>query len=187
VGQLIYSVIASLDGYVNDADGAFSWAMPDEELHAYVNDLMRPIGTHLYGRRLYEVMAAWQTMGTAPDDSAVTRDFGELWRGADKVVYSTTLSAVDTPRTRLERSFDPESVRALVAAADRDVLVGGPGLAEHALRARLVDEIGVVVVPAVVGAGTHYLPDGLRLDLELLDERRFAGGGFAALRYALRR
>ena len=186
MGQLIYSVIASLDGYVNDADGDFSWAMPDEELHAYVNDLMRPIGTHLYGRRLYEVMAAWQIMGTAPDDSAVTRDFGELWRGADKVVYSTTLSAVDTPRTRLERSFDPESVRALVAAADRDVLVGGPGLAEHALRARLVDEIGVVVVPAVVGAGTNYPPGGLRLDLELLDERRFAGG-FAALRYALRR
>ena len=186
MGQLIYSVIASLDGYVNDADGDFSWAMPDEELHAYVNDLMRPIGTHLYGRRLYEVMAAWQTMGTAPDDSAVARDFGELWRGADKVVYSTTLSAVDTPRTRLERSFDPESVRALVAAADRDVLVGGPGLAEHALGAGLVDEIGVVIVPAVVGAGTHYLPDDLRLDLELLDERRFAGG-FAALRYALRR
>ena len=184
MGQLIYSVIASLDGYVNDADGDFSWAMPDEELHAYVNDLMRPIGTHLYGRRLYEVMAAWQTMGTAPDDSAVTRDFGELWRGADKVVYSTTLDEVSTPRTRLERTFDPDAVRSLVVAADRDVLVGGPGLAEHALRAGLVDEIGVVVAPVVVGGGTAYLPDRLRLDLRLLEERRFANG-FAALRYAV--
>jgi dihydrofolate reductase len=175
MGRLVYSVIGSLDGYVDDAEGGFAWAMPDEEVHAYVNDLMRPIGTHLYGRRLYAVMAGWQTLGTSPDESAVTRDFGELWRGADKV---------STPRTRLERSFDPDAVRALVAASDRDVLVGGPGLAEHALRAGLVDEIGVVVAPVVVGGGTAYLPDGLRLDLRLLDERRFANG-FAALRYAV--
>jgi dihydrofolate reductase len=184
MGRLVYSVIGSLDGYVDDAEGGFAWAMPDEEVHAYVNDLMRPIGTHLYGRRLYAVMAGWQTLGTLPDESAVTRDFGELWRGADKVVYSTTLDEVSTPRTRLERSFDPEAVRSLVAASDRDVLVGGPGLAEHALRAGLVDEIGVVVAPVVVGGGTAYLPDGLRLDLRLLEERRFANG-FAALRYAV--
>jgi dihydrofolate reductase len=186
VGQLIYSVICSLDGYVNDAAGDFSWAQPDEEVHAHVNDLMRPIGTHLYGRRLYEVMAAWQALGTSPDESAVTRDFGELWRGADKVVYSTTLNSVGTPRTRLERSFDRESVRALVAGADRDVLVGGPGLAADALRAGLVDQIGVVVAPAIVGGGTRYLPDGLRLDLQLLDQRRFASG-FVAQRYTVRR
>ena len=159
MGRLVYSVIMSLDGYVDDAEGGFAWAMPDEEVHAYVNDLMRPIGTHLYGRRLYAVMAGWQTLGTSPDESAVTRDFGELWRGADKVVYSTTLDEVSTPRTRLERSFDPEAVRSLVAASDRDVLVGGPGLAEHALRAGLVDEIGVVVAPVVVGGGTR-LPAG---------------------------
>ena len=184
MGRLVYSVIVSLDGYVDDAEGGFAWAMPDEEVHAYVNDLMRPIGTHLYGRRLYAVMAGWQTLGTSPDESAVTRDFGELWRGADKVVYSTTLDEVSTPRTRLERSFDLDAVRSLVAASDRDVLVGGPGLAEHALRAGLVDEIGVVVAPVVVGGGTAYLPDRLRLDLRLLEERRFANG-FAALRYAV--
>ena len=186
MGRLVYSVICSLDGYVNDAEGDFSWAQPDEEVHAYVNDLMRPIGTHLYGRRLYEVMTAWQTLGTSPDESAVTRDFGELWRGADKVVYSTTLTDVGTPRTRLERSFDRESVRALAAETDRDVLVGGPGLAADALRAGLVDEIGVVVAPAIVGGGTRYLPDGLRLDLDLLDHRRFASG-FVAQRYTVRR
>ena len=184
MGRLVYSVIGSLDGYVDDTEGGFAWAMPDEEVHAYVNDLMRPIGTHLYGRRLYAVMAGWQTLGTSPDESAVTRDFGELWRDADKVVYSATLDEASTPRTRLERSFDPDAVRALVAASDRDVLVGGPGLAEHALRAGLVDEIGVVVAPVVVGGGTAYLPDRLRLDLRLLEERRFANG-FAALRYAV--
>ena len=184
MGRLVYSVIMSLDGYVDDAEGGFAWAMPDEEVHAYVNDLMRPIGTHLYGRRLYAVMAGWQTLGTSPDESAVTRDFGELWRDADKVVYSTTLDEASTPRTRLERSFDLDAVRSLVAASDRDVLVGGPGLAEHALRAGLVDEIGVVVAPVVVGGGTAYLPDRLRLDLRLLDERRFTNG-FAALRYAV--
>ncbi len=184
MGRLVYSVIMSLDGYVDDAEGGFAWAMPDEEVHAYLNDLMRPIGTHLYGRRLYAVMAGWQTLGTSPDESAVTRDFGELWRDADKVVYSATLDEASTPRTRLERSFDPDAVRALVAASDRDVLVGGPGLAEHALRAGLVDEIGVVVAPVVVGGGTAYLPDRLRLDLRLLEERRFANG-FAALRYAV--
>ncbi len=184
MGRLIYNAICSLDGYVDDAEGGFAWAMPDEEVHAYVNDLMRPIGTHLYGRRLYAVMAGWQTLGTSPGESAVTRDFGELWRGADKVVYSTRLDAVPTPRTRLERTFDPDAVRALVSGSDRDVLVGGPGLAADALRAGLVDEIGVVVAPAVVGGGTGYLPDGLRLDLRLLDERRFANG-FAALRYAV--
>ena len=180
--RLSYSAIASLDGYVNDAEGDFGWAMPDEEVHAYVNDLMRPIATHLYGRRLYEVMAAWQTMGTSADEPEVVRDFGEQWRGAEKVVYSTTLDEVSTPRTRLERSFDPEAVRRL----DGDVLVGGPGLAAHAFRAGLVDVVSLIVVPAIVGGGTAALPSAVDLRLELLDERRFTGG-FVALRYAVRR
>jgi dihydrofolate reductase len=184
MGRLVYNVIASLDGYVDDADGGFAWAMPDEDVHGYVNDLMRPVGTHLYGRRLYAVMAGWQTLGTSPEEPAVARDFGELWRGADKVVYSTTLEKVSTPRTTLERRFDAGAVGRSVAADDRDTLVGGPGLATHALRAGLVDEIGVVVAPVVVGDGTPYLPPGLRVDLRLLDERRF-DNGFVALRYAV--
>jgi dihydrofolate reductase len=182
VGRLIYSAIASLDGYVNDAEGDFGWAMPDEQVHAHVNDLMRPITTHLYGRRLYEVMAAWQTMGTSADEPEAIRDFGEQWRGADKVVYSTTLAEVSTPRTRLERSFDPDAVRGL----DGDVLVGGPGLAAHAFRAGLVDTVSLIVVPAIVGGGTAALPSGVDLRLELLDERRFASG-FVALSYAVSR
>jgi hypothetical protein len=115
MGRLVYSVIASLDGYVNDTDGRFGWAEPDPQVHGYVNDVMRPVGTHLYGRRLYEVMAGWQTMGTSPEEPTVTRDFGELWRAADKVVYSTTLTDVPTPRTRLERRFDADAVRRLVS------------------------------------------------------------------------
>jgi dihydrofolate reductase len=186
MGRLVYGVIVSLDGYINDANGDFSFAFPDAEVHAYSNDLIRPVGTHLYGRRLYEVMAGWETMGTEPDDEPVERDFGELWRGADKIVYSTTLDEVTTRRTRLERSFQPEAVRRLVADSDRDVLVGGPGLAAHALRAGLVDELSVIVVPTIVGAGTRYLPVGLRVDLRLLDERRFASG-FTALSYAVTR
>ena len=182
MGRLIYSAIASLDGYVNDTQGDFGWAMPDEDVHAYVNDLMRPITTHLYGRRLYEVMAAWQTMGTSPDEPEVIRDFGEQWRAADKVVYSTTLAEVSTPRTRLERSFDPDAVRGL----DGDVLVGGPGLAAHAFRAGVVDLVSLIVVPAVVCGGTPALPTGVELRLELLDEHRFVSG-FVALSYAVSR
>jgi dihydrofolate reductase len=180
MGRVVYSAIASLDGYVNDASGGFGWAMPDEEVHAYVNDLMRPIRTHLYGRQLYEVMAAWQTMGTSADEPEVIRDFGEQWRAADKVVYSTTLPEVSTPRTRLERSFDPEAVRRLAG----DILVGGPGLAAHAFRAGLVDCVSIVVVPAIVGGGTAALPAAVDLRLDLLDETRFANG-FVALSYAV--
>jgi dihydrofolate reductase len=183
MGRLIYSAIASLDGYVNDADGDFSWAAPDEEVHAFVNDLMRSVGTHLYGRRLYEVMQVWQTFGLDDDESPVTKDFGRLWRLADKVVYSTTLDGVSTPQTRLERTFDPDAVRRLVADADDDVVIGGPGLAAHALRAGLVDVVSAIVVPVVVGAGTAFLPPGLRLTLRLEHEHRFASG-FVALRYA---
>ena len=179
MARLVYSAIASLDGYVVDADGSFDWAAPDEEVHAFVNDLERPIGTYLYGRRMYDVMRFWETVPTRGDPGAtpdVEADFAGIWQAADKVVYSTTLPAVSTERTRLERSFDAEAVRQLTATAGRDVSVGGPGLAAAAIRAGLVDEFHLFLVPAVVGGGTRALPDGARLDLELVDERRFDSG-----------
>jgi dihydrofolate reductase len=175
MGRLTYSVICSLDGYTADAQGSFDWAAPDEEVHAFVNGLERPVGTYLYGRRMYETMAVWQTMG-GPGEHPVEIDYADIWRAADKIVYSTTLDEVTTPRTRLERSFDPEAVRALVAASDRDVGIGGPGLAAHAFRAGLVDDVHHILQPVVVGGGTRALPDGVRLDLELVAEHRFANG-----------
>ena len=181
---LTFSAIQSLDGYVVDESGSFDWAAPDEEVHAFVNDMERSVGTYLYGRRMYEVMSAWETIGD--DGTAVLSDYARLWRDADKVVYSTTLSEVSTSRTRLERRFDPDAVRGLVAAADRDVSVGGPTLAAHALRAGLVDECHLYVTPVVVGGGTRSLPDGLRLGLELVQEHRFASG-VVYLGYRVRR
>jgi dihydrofolate reductase len=185
VGELIYSAIQSLDGYVADEHGEFGWAAPDEEVHAFVNDLTRPIGTHLLGRRMYEVMRVWDQPEELGEMTDVTRDFADVWRGSDKVVYSRTLDAVATERTRLEREFDPEAVRALKESSDRDITVGGPGLAAAALRAGLVDELQLVIAPAIVGGGTASLPEGVRLDLELIEERRFAGGT-AYLRYRTR-
>ncbi len=175
MGRLVYTTICSLDGYTADTGGGFDWAMPDEEVHAFVNDLERPLGTYLYGRRMYETMAAWQDMG-GPGEHPVEVDYAEIWRAADKVVYSTTLAEVSTPRTRLERSFDPDAVRRLVREADRDVSLGGPTLAASALRAGLVDDLHLFLHPVVVGGGTRALPDGVRLDLELVDEHRFASG-----------
>jgi dihydrofolate reductase len=173
MARLIYAAIASLDGYINDADGEFGWAAPDEEVHAAANDLERGIGTYLYGRRMYDVMVFWETMD---DPEPVMRDFAELWRAAEKVVFSTSLEDVASARTRIERSFDPDAVRALVAAADRDVSVGGAHLAGQALRAGLVDELHLFLTPVLVGGGTRALPDDVRLDLELVGERRFANG-----------
>ena len=184
MAQLIYSAIASLDGFIEDADGNFDWAAPDEEVHAFVNDLERPVGTHLYGRRMYETMAVWQRMDVSAEPD-VMRDYAGIWRDANKVVYSRTLAAASTPRTRIERDFDPEAVRRMKETAGRDLSVGGPGLAAHALRAGIVDEIQLFLVPVVVGGGTRALPDGLRVDLDLLDERRFAGGA-VYLRYQSR-
>ena len=175
MGRLIYSAIASLDGYVADADGKFDWSEPDEEVHTLVNDLVRPAGTHLYGREMYEVLKAWETMG-AEDEPAYIQDFAEIWQGADKVVFSRTLSSVSTARTRLERDFDPEAIREMKARADRDITVGGPRLAAEAFKAGLVDEVHLFLAPVVVGGGKRALPDGLRVDLELLEERRFANG-----------
>jgi len=181
LARLIYSAIASLDGYTADAEGKFDWAAPDAELHAFVNDLERDVGTHLYGRRMYGTMAVWETMDVSAEPD-VMRDYAGIWRDADKVVYSRTLAAASTPRTRIERDFDPEAVRRMKETAGRDLSVGGPGLAAHALRAGIVDEIQLFLVPVVVGGGTRALPDGLRVDLDLLDERRFAGGA-VYLRY----
>jgi len=184
VAKLIYSAIASLDGYVADDDGRFDWAEPDEQVHRFVNDLERPVGTYLYGRRMYEVMAFWETAGGA-DQPPFERDFAEIWRGADKIVYSKTLESVSSARTKIERDFEPDAVRRLKATAERDLTVGGPGLAGQALAAGLVDECQFFVAPVVVGGGTRSLPDGVRLDLELLDERRF-GSGVVYLRYRTR-
>ena len=185
MARLIYAAIASLDGYVADADGGFAWSMPDEEVHAAVNDLERTVGTHLLGRRMYEVLLAWETMDTGPEQPEVIRDYAGIWRSADKVVYSRTLEGVSSARTRLEREFDAEEVQRLKASATRDLAVGGPELAAQALRAGLVDELHLFLNPVVVGGGTPALPDGLRLDLELLDERRF-GNGVVHLHHRLR-
>jgi dihydrofolate reductase len=181
MAKLIYSTITSLDGYVADEDGKFDWAEPDEEVHSFVNDLYRPVGTFLFGRRMYEVLVAWETISLA-DQPPFIQDFAEIWRAADKIVYSRTLETVSSARTRIEREFDPEAVRQLKATAERDITVGGPDVAAQAIKAGLVDEIHLVVAPVVVGGGIEALPDNVRLDLELLDERRF-GNGMVHLRY----
>jgi dihydrofolate reductase len=174
--KLIYSTIASMDGYVEDADGEFDWSAPDEEVHAFVNDLERAAGTYLYGRRMYEVMAVWESPDMIAGQPAVMQDFAAIWRAADKVVYSRTLETVSSARTRIEREFDPEAVRQLKAEAQRDITVGGPELAAHAMRAGLVDECHLLIVPIVVGGGKRSLPDGVRMELELVDHRVFANG-----------
>ena len=172
MAKLIYSAITSLDGYVADSKGNFDWAAPDEEVHRFVNDLERPIGTYLYVRRMYEVMRAWEKMDTTnlPD---FMRDYAEIWQAADKVVYSKTLREASSERTRIEREFDPEEIRRTKASSGRDLSVGGPGLAAEALRTGLVDELHLFLAPVIVGGGTPALPNGLRADLELVDERRF--------------
>jgi dihydrofolate reductase len=184
MAKLIYSAIASLDGYIEDEHGKFDWAKPDDEVHAFINDLERPVGIYLYGRRLYEVMVAWEAL-TLADQPPVMRDFAEIWRAAEKIVYSKTLEAVSSARTTIERDFDPEAVRQLKAAAGHDISVGGPDLAARAFGAGLVDECHLFLAPIVVGGGKHSLPDNVRLELELLDERRF-GNGMVHLRYRTR-
>jgi dihydrofolate reductase len=182
MARLIYSAIASLDGYVEDEDGKFDWAEPDEEVHAFVNDLERPVGTYLYGRRLYETMAGWETDPGLAAHSRVMGDFAAIWQAARKIVYSRTLGAVSTARTRIEREFDPAAVRQEKEAAGRDLIVGGATLAAEAFRAGLVDELHLFLTPVLVGGGKHALPQNVNLKLELLDERRF-GSGTVFLRY----
>jgi dihydrofolate reductase len=180
---LTYSAICSLDGYVADTDGRWEWAFPDEEVHAFVNDQERGVGTMLLGRRMYDVLKVWDTMGD--DDNEIVRDFAAIWLGIDKVVYSRTLDEVPTARTTLERTFEPEAIRARKAAADRDLSIGGGELAGQALAAGLVDELRLIQYPVIVGGGTPALPDGLRVDLELAEEGRFACGA-VHLRYVVR-
>ena len=159
MANLIYSSIASLDGYIEDREGNFDWAVPSDDTHRFINDLQRPVGTHLYGRRTYEVMIGWETDPSIAEQSPQMRDFADLWQSAEKIVYSTTLEKPSTTRTRLERTFDPDSIRQMKATADRDILIGGPGLAAHAINAGLVDEVQVFVVPVLVGGGKPSFPD----------------------------
>ena len=173
--KLIYAAIASLDGYVEDEEGKFEWATPDEEVHAFANDLERPIGTYLYGRRMYETMVFWETAG-GDDEPTVFRDYAEIWRAADKIVYSRQLETASSARTRIEREFDPDQVRRLKEASGSDIAIGGAELAGQAFRAGLVDECHLLLCPVVVGGGKRALPDSVKARLELLDERRFEGG-----------
>jgi dihydrofolate reductase len=166
----------SLDGYIEDKDGKFDWAVPDEEVHRFINDLERSAGTYLYGRRMYEMMAGWETNPSLAAESPFMQDFAAIWQAADKIVYSQKLETVATARTRIERDFDPEAVRQLKATTGQDLLIGGPDLAAHAFRARLVDECHLFLVPIVVGGGKRSLPNNVRLELELLEERRFDNG-----------
>jgi dihydrofolate reductase len=185
MAKLIYSAITSLDGYVADEDGKFDWAAPDEEVHRFVNDLERPVGTYLYGRGMYDVMVPWETPHTFADESPVTQDYAEIWQAADKIVYSRTLEKAASARTQIERDFDPEAIAQMKASAGRDITVGGPHLAAQAIKAGLVDELHLFLTPIVVGGGKQSLPDDVRLKLELLDERRF-GNGVVHLHYRTR-
>jgi dihydrofolate reductase len=176
VAKLIYSAIASLDGYVEDETGGFEWAAPSEELHAFVNDLERPVGTYLYGRRMYETMVFWETVSTDSAQREVIRDFAAIWRRADKIVFSRTLQEVASERTSVEREFNPDRIRQLKRASISDMTVGGAELAAQAIAAGLVDECQLFLVPMIVGGGKRALPSNVRLELELLDERRFENG-----------
>ncbi|MDQ1595657.1 MAG: hypothetical protein QOH40_2213 [Arthrobacter pascens] len=185
MAKLVYLFIMSLDGYVADRDGRFDWGEPDEEVHTFVNGLQRGIGTYLFGRRLYEVMVAWENPSAFAQEPPYIQDFAELWKAADKVVFSRTLDRPSSQRTRIEREFDADAVRQLKADAGQDLAVGGPELAASAIRAGLVDEFQMFISPVAVGGGKKYLPDDVRLRLELLEERRF-GNGVVFLRYANR-
>jgi dihydrofolate reductase len=176
LAKLIYTAITSLDGYVADKSGNFDWAAPDEELHTFVNDQERHVGTYLYGRRLYEVMAFWETAHTLADQPLFIRDYTQIWQAADKIVYSKTLGTVSTSRTRIEREFASEAIRQIKASAVRDISVGGTNLAAHAIKAGLIDEYHLFLTPVVVGGGKQALPNDVRVNLELIDERRFGSG-----------
>lgn len=176
MGRLIYAAITSLDGFISDEDGSFDWAFPGDEVHAFINELERPIGTYLYGRRMYETMSFWETATDLEGQSGPMVEYADIWRAADKVVYSRTLDAVSTARTSLEQSFRPAEVARLKSAVDADLSIGGPEIASHALAAGLVDEMHVFVAPVAVGSGSHYLPGAPHLDLELRSVRGFDNG-----------
>jgi dihydrofolate reductase len=185
MAHLIYSAITSLDGYIEDKDGSFDWAMPDEEVHTFINNLERSVGTFLFGRRMYEIMQVWETDPSLAADSPLLRDYAEIWQAAEKIVYSTTLTVVSTRKTQLERTFDPEAIQKLKETAVQDISIGGPELAAHAFRAGLIDEVQLFLTPILVGGGKPALPTGVRLELELLEECRF-GNGMVYLRYKIK-
>jgi dihydrofolate reductase len=185
MAQLIYSAIASLDGYIEDTEGNFDWAAPDEQVHRFINDLERSAATYLFGRRMYEIMQVWETDPSLAADSPVTRDFAEMWQAADKIVYSKTLKTVSTRKTELKRIFDPQAIKQLKESAEADISIGGPGLAAHAFRSGLIDECQLFLTPVLVGGGKRALPDDIRLELELVEERRF-DSGVVFLRYRTR-
>jgi len=185
MAYLIYSAISSLDGYIEDTDGRFDWAAPDEEVHRFINNLERVAGTYIFGRRMYETMKVWETDPNLAADSPLMRDFAEIWQAADKIVYSRTLETVSTRKTQLERTFNPEVIRHMKETAERDILIGGPNLAAHAFRSGLIDECHLFLIPIMVGGGKRSLPDNVRLKLELMEERRF-GNGTVFLRYRAR-
>jgi dihydrofolate reductase len=176
MARLIYSSISSLDGYIEDSDGKFDWAAPDEEVHKFINDLERTVGTYLFGRRMYETMMVWETDPNLAAESPLMRDFAEIWQAANKIVYSKTLETVHTRKTRIERNFDPEAIRQLKEAAEQDIYIGGPGLAAHAFRSGLIDECQLFLSPIMVGSGKQSIPSNVRLELELMEEHRFSNG-----------
>lgn len=176
MARLIYSAITSLDGYTEDMDGNFDWAMPDVEVHSFINNLERSAGTHLYGRRMYETLTVWETDPNLATEAPHLRDYAEIWQAADKVVYSRTLESVPTRKTQIQRDFDPAAIRQMKESLEKDILIGGPELAAHAFRAGLVDEVHLFITPFSVGGGKSALPEGVRLELELLEERTFDSG-----------
>jgi dihydrofolate reductase len=182
MARLIYSAISSLDGYIEDQDGKFDWAEPDEETHRYVNDLERSAGTYLYGRHMYETMMGWETDPQLAAGSPIMQDFAEIWQAADKIVYSKTLETAPTRKTQIKRDFDSETIRQLKIDVPHDILIGGPNLAAHAFRAGLVDECHLFLAPIIVGGGKQSLPNNVRIQLDLLEERRFENG-MVHLRY----
>jgi dihydrofolate reductase len=186
MAKLIYSAIGSLDGYVEDTSGQFEWAAPDEEVHAFVNELERPIGTYLYGRRMYETMAYWETAHSAPGQRSVSLEYARIWQAAEKVVYSRTLETVSSARTRIERELDPDAIERMKQSSGSDLSIGGAGMAGQAIAAGLVDELQLLLGPVLVGGGKRALPDDVSVRLELLDERRFQSGT-VFLRYRARR
>lgn len=176
MATLIYTAIMSLDGFIEDAAGRFDWAMPSDEAHAFINDRERPVGTYLYGRRMYQTMVGWETDPNLAGQSPITRDYEQIWQSADKVVYSTTLESATTARTRIEREFDPDAIRRMKAALRHNLTIGGPNLAGHAFEAGLIDECHLYLAPLLVGGGKPALPKGVRLPLELVEQRRFDDG-----------
>lgn len=185
MARLIYTANSSLDGYIEDMDGKFDWIVPDEEYFRFITNLIRTDGTHLYGRRMYEKMMVWETDPNLADQSPLMRDFAQVWQAADKIVYSRTLEAVSTRKTQIERNFDPEAIRRLKESVEQDIHIGGAELAAHAFRSGLIDECNLFILPIIVGGGKQCLPDNVRLELELLEERRF-GSGVVFLRYQTR-